>query len=213
MFVRSAVPRAPRRGWRIVGAAVLAGALVTAAFFASTVQGFVYASKGSSGRDVKCVQKALNAWSVSGGRMSALEVDGDFGPKTKERVAAFQDAMRLDEDGIVGYATSRSLAFYASGKCKERLDDMRADEEPLYETGSSGQAVRCVQKAFNGWVEETDNGAKKITVDGLYGLETEAAVKRFQQTKGLKANGVANAETLHELRFYAHSVSCPPYFG
>lgn len=211
MFVRSTISR-PRR--RIAVAAVTAGVLGGAAFFASTtVQGFVYVSKGSSGSDVKCVQKALNTWAAGKNVTPLLDVDGDFGAKTKARVKEYQEVMRLDRDGVVGYSTSRSLAYFASGKCKTRLDEMRPNEPLLYKTGSSGQSVLCLQKAFNGWVDEENKDADPISEDGLFGPETEAAVKYYQQEKKLKITGVAGRETLHDLRYYDRSVACTPYFG
>jgi len=37
------------------------------------------------------------------------------------------------------------------------------------------------------------------TADGIFGPETEAAVKGFQARKALKADGIAGARTLHAL--------------
>jgi uncharacterized protein (TIGR02594 family) len=59
---------------------------------------------GDSGPDVFDLQDMLNAQSLS-----RLEVDGDFGPATKEAVIAFQSSRRLEVDGIVGQETWKAL--------------------------------------------------------------------------------------------------------
>lgn len=59
--------------------------------------------RGSSGDDVRVLQRALNA------RGSSLAVDGDFGPKTEHRVRVWQEFKGLTVDGVVGPRTWASL--------------------------------------------------------------------------------------------------------
>jgi uncharacterized protein (TIGR02594 family) len=61
--------------------------------------------QGSSGAAVKDLQEKLNA----SGAQPPLEVDGDFGPKTKAAVISYQKNHSLDPDGIVGPKTWASL--------------------------------------------------------------------------------------------------------
>lgn len=61
-------------------------------------------AKGDEGDDVILLQRALAARGFSPGAM-----DGDFGPRTHGRVVAFQQAMGLNADGIVGRATWDAL--------------------------------------------------------------------------------------------------------
>lgn len=56
-------------------------------------------SRGDAVREVQCI---INYWVVSG---TPLEVDGLFGPATKEWVKNFQRAMGITADGIVGPIT------------------------------------------------------------------------------------------------------------
>ncbi len=58
---------------------------------------------GMTGICVKEVQTHLNAWGYS------LTVDGDFGPKTKAAVVAFQKRVSLTADGLVGPKTKLKL--------------------------------------------------------------------------------------------------------
>jgi len=60
--------------------------------------------EGSRGPEVAALQRFLKA------REPSLEVDGDFGLKTKAAVRAFQRASRLDVDGVVGPQTLAAMA-------------------------------------------------------------------------------------------------------
>lgn len=60
--------------------------------------------QGSSGNDVKALQRALNAT-----RGSGLTVDGQFGPATHSAVVAYQKSRGLGADGIVGPQTWGAL--------------------------------------------------------------------------------------------------------
>ena len=53
--------------------------------------------------------------------------------------------------------------------------------------GSIGQAVRTLQERLN-----TVDGCGTVAVDGVFGPETETAVKGFQEARGLSVDGVAD---------------------
>lgn len=61
--------------------------------------------QGASGSSVRDLQEKLNA----AGAKPPLEVDGNFGPKTKAAVITYQQQNGLDPDGIVGPKTWASL--------------------------------------------------------------------------------------------------------
>lgn len=62
-----------------------------------------------------------------------------------------------------------------------------------YKRGSSGSAVREIQTKLK------NLGFYSYTIDGIYGSRTEAAVKRFQSSRGLTADGLAGPATLKAL--------------
>lgn len=62
-----------------------------------------------------------------------------------------------------------------------------------YRQGSSGEAVRTIQDKLKRW------GYFDGAVDGVYGPQTESAVKGFQRKNGLTPDGVAGAATLKAL--------------
>jgi peptidoglycan hydrolase-like protein with peptidoglycan-binding domain len=104
---------------------------------------------------------------------SDLVVDGVFGPKTNAAVRAFQAEHGLTVDGIVGDQTWPKLIIQVA-------------------QGSTGDAVRAVQSQIHsrsGW----------LAVDGIFGPETDSAVRVFQQITGVGVDGIAGPVTWNTL--------------
>lgn len=99
-----------------------------------------------------------------------VEADGIFGTNTDAALRQFQTDNGLSADGIAGPDT-----FTAMG-----LDELVLLERPI-----RGNLVRKLQEGLG------------IDADGIFGAGTEAAVKRFQEEKGLEVTGKAGPETLH----------------
>ena len=62
----------------------------------------------------------------------------------------------------------------------------------LYKKGSRGEDVKQIQKALAG-------AGLAVIADGIYGQNTEDAVREFQKQNGLKADGVVGPATLAKL--------------
>ncbi len=60
----------------------------------------------------------------------------------------------------------------------------------LSKLGSRGNEVRSVQKKLKSL------GFYSGSIDGIYGVSTQSAVKAFQKSCGLKADGIAGSKTL-----------------
>ena len=90
-----------------------------------------------------------------------LTVDGIFGPQTGAAVRAFQQQKGLAVDGVVGPATWSALIV-------------------TVQQGSQGDAVRGVQEEFQ-FRNLSGDPSKGLTVDGIFGSETDDAVRGFQQ--------------------------------
>lgn len=66
----------------------------------------------------------------------------------------------------------------------------------LYKVGSSGSTVREIQSKLKSW------GYYNGSVDGIYGKQTESAVKYFQRVNGLAIDGQAGDKTLAAMGIY-----------
>lgn len=69
----------------------------------------------------------------------------------------------------------------------------------LYKRGSSGTTVTQIQTRLKSW------GYYSGAVDGIYGSATESAVRYFQRTNGLTADGQAGDQTLAAMGIYEQS--------
>jgi peptidoglycan hydrolase-like protein with peptidoglycan-binding domain len=63
---------------------------------------------------------------------------------------------------------------------------------PTLRLGSKGDDVKYLQGLLN-YHDYT------VTVDGIFGAKTEAAVKKFQKSRGLKVDGIVGQKTWNEL--------------
>ena len=73
--------------------------------------------------------------------------------------------------------------------------------EALSKYGSTGSEVRTIQEKLKRWGYYSGN------VDGIYGSQTVAAVKKFQQKNGLQVDGIAGTQTLNAMGITSSSSS------
>jgi peptidoglycan hydrolase-like protein with peptidoglycan-binding domain len=131
---------------------------------------------GARGQDVERAQTIF----VMTKTLGFDQIDGVFGPVTKNAVTAFQQSEGLSADGVIGDGTWQR---------------MPADPDtPVLRRGSAGGAVSGLQKGllkFGGAGSSTDPGP----VDGDFGPRTEAAVKAYQAQHSLPNDGMVGLRT------------------
>ena len=126
---------------------------------------------GSTGRFVRYLQFLLkiNGYAVG-------NVDGIFGANTRSAVQAFQQANGLEPDGIVGRMT-----WYSLNNLTPQARTLRK--------GSYGAEVKYLQQKL--YSKLYNVGA----IDGIFGSQTEQAVKEFQSENGLITDGIVGRDT------------------
>ncbi|NES64085.1 MAG: peptidoglycan-binding protein [Okeania sp. SIO2D1] len=124
---------------------------------------------GSNGYNVTLVQRLLN----NAGYGSLVE-DGIFGSRTESAVKQFQKDRSLIVDGIVGSQTWKALL------------------PPTLSRGSRGNDVERLQMTLN-------EMGYSLVGDGIFGSNTEAAVKEFQKNSRLEVDGIVGPLTWYAL--------------
>ena len=89
--------------------------------------------------------------------------------------------------------------------CKRQADAGGSLVAVLSQLGSRGQEVRNIQKKLK------ELGFYSGSVDGIYGSQTRTAVKAFQRSVGLTADGIAGKKTLLYLGLGSASSSSSGY--
>ena len=161
--------------------------------------------QGSSGPAVFTLQRQLNRIAKDYPFLGKLNVDGVFGAQMASTVRAFQKQFNLTADGVVGRQTWYKISYiYVSVK---DLAELTSEGETAGGTlpdgswggtvlrqGSRGSAVERVQFWLN-TIAQYDDNIPTLTVDGILGTGTTAAVRAFQRRHGLTVDGVVGKTT------------------
>ncbi|AMM44867.1 L-alanoyl-D-glutamate peptidase [Bacillus phage SP-15] len=140
-----------------------------------------YGSKGSA---VKTLQSNLKTLGYNIGKSG---VDGIYGNDTVTAVKKFQKDKKLAVDGIAGSATLAAIKKAIDAKKPSTPASSGSAIVPypghVIKYGSKGKDVERIQRAV------------KVNPDGIYGRDTEAAVKAYQKRHGLTADGIVGLKT------------------
>nr|DAE37680.1 MAG TPA: PlyB like endolysin [Bacteriophage sp.] len=100
---------------------------------------------------------------------------------------------------IIGYGHPRYDAETATKAIVKEVKTVKI-EMPVLRKGSSGNAVKTLQRLLRQLEYVNADGKALITVDGSFGSNTEAAVKRSQKNRGVKnPDGIVGAWTWNKL--------------
>ena len=153
--------------------------------------GYIILKRGSSGSEVRALQEAM----IELGFLKGT-ADGNFGAGTESAVIAFQKMNNYPDTGLMD---ANIQAFLYSGKPKNaegketKIKTLSPAAGVTMNQGNTGEAVGKLQQKLK------DLGYYTGAVNCQYDAATKAAVKSFQKANGLKADGIAGAETQHAL--------------
>ncbi|MBW4470177.1 MAG: peptidoglycan-binding protein [Stenomitos rutilans HA7619-LM2] len=111
---------------------------------------------------------------------------GVYSTLTESAVRRFQASRGLAVDGVAGPATQRALRgqpYAVSGSNYRPISYSGG-----LRRGSTGADVRAIQQQLR-------NLGYDITVDGVFGSATDRAVRSFQASNGLSADGIVGSAT------------------
>lgn len=153
--------------------------------------------QGSRGQAVTALQNKLKQAGLYTNR-----VDGIYGPHTVQAVRKFQQQHKLQVDGIAGPQTLTALnRLKTDNPPKTEQPPQQTPSKPAPENnatpvlrfGARGAAVTDLQ------VKLKAAGVFPYTVDGVFGLQTQSAVRNFQLQHGLIVDGIVGTQTWGKL--------------
>ena len=179
--------------------------------------------RGSIGEDVRTLQRQLNRVSRNYPSIRPeLALDGYFGANTEQTVKKFQTTFNLDVDGVVGKATWYKVK--AIFNAVKRIADIQSEGLTLSEVdrifrellrlGDTGIDVQNLQY-YLAVVAYFDNSIPAPVENGVFDPQTEAAVRAFQASEGLREDGIVGRDTWGALirRYDALLASLPDLLG
>lgn len=155
------------------------------------------------------------AWnSLVGGVSGSYHLYGQAADIQVEGVAPAQVAKFAEEIGILGIGlyetdkdghfvhidtrTAKSYWYGQAGQKRESFGGKTTKGDYTMEfknlkKGSRGEQVKALQILLNG------RGYSCGSIDGNFGLKTDAALRKYQKAKGLTADGIAGKKTMAKL--------------
>lgn len=143
-------------------------------YISRNVENYQTIRLNSNGNFVYILQYLLNQYGYN------IATDGKFGVKTQNAVIDFQRNNGLTSDGIVGRNTWNALLNLNPSS-------------NILKRGSKNSAVLFLQKLLLSYLYPI------TSLDGIFGAETERAVKAFQTENGLVADGIVGKNTWQAL--------------
>ena len=158
---------------------------------------------GSTGPNVVVIQSSLNRISQNYPAIPKIPtVDGVFGSRTEAAVRKFQEVFGLNPDGVVGPATWYQLVRLYTAVTA--LSELRSQGQQFYaiewsppnglQVGDTGNKVRFLQYML-AILSEFIPEIPPVTVDGIYGSATRAAVLAAQRRFQLPETGTVGQQT------------------
>ena len=154
--------------------------------------------KGDTGTSVERLQFWLEQLAEFDKDLLSVSVDGIFGTATENAVKAFQRKYGLTVDGVVGPATWEAIADQYNSLENDIQQNTNGYPGTPVKQGDTGDSVRTIQFYLR-IASSNYSSIPSVTVDGIFGSATTAAVKAFQKEFGLTQDGIVGKATWQKM--------------
>ncbi len=152
-----------------------------------------FLQRGDIGSDVAALQQRLSRLGYY-----RFSIDRRYGSGTETAVRQFQRDFGLPVTGVADSRTLMALGLTNDGNFNPGIAISPFDTNPLttdsnstnLRVGNRGQRVRQLQEILS------RRGYNPGRIDGIFGNRTRDAIISFQLSQGLRANGIADRQTL-----------------
>ena len=147
--------------------------------------------EGDRGPAVTELQRRLG----SRGLFPASSVNGVYGPLTTQAVRQFQRIRRLEVTGVADLETLNLLGVDLSALPVGLTHPVHGSiSRDRVTSSSSREDVRVLQRVLRTF-------GFNLTADGVYGIQTQQAIRTYQRTADLPVDGIADRATLLNMGF------------
>ena len=156
---------------------------------------------GATGQDVRTVQYYLAVISKFYDSVPAVAINGTFDDATLAAVNAFQTQAGIPVDGIVGEQTWNAIldAYYGILASIDNLSQpVQLFPGVLLAQGSRGEYVSVLQEYLS-YIADTFPEIPKLPVTGIFGSQTDNAVRAYQELVGLPVDGRVGLSTWNSI--------------
>lgn len=152
---------------------------------------------------VQAVQYFLNVLSAYYNTIPSIDINGVLDTQTRTAIMEFQKTFNLPMTGIVDEQTWNSMYNQVVG-ILETLPPSAISLPSLlwpgivYRLGSEGPGVYLIQQYLS-YIASVLEGIPPAEPDGIYGPQTEQAVRKFQEYFGIDVTGVVDRYTWNRI--------------
>lgn len=149
---------------------------------------------GDRGAAVRNAQDLLNDFlALSVSDQPLISEDGIFGPNTRDAVESFEDTIGLSINGVLTPSDFAEL--------RDTVEELESvTESSNVELGDDGRLVETWQVQLNDWSRLADVELLPLEADSVYGPNTAAGTRQFEQSAGLQVDGIVEPEDRIALR-------------
>lgn len=160
----------------------------------------VFSRKGSNGRDYYFMHRLTGSVETNIIEYGFLDSKGDDVAQLKAKQLQYAEAI------VRAYCKYIGKTYKAPGNVKEPIEDAVDNVLPdgiIKPSLTYNAEVRVIQIYLNYFLK-----GNPLEVDGYYGPQTEAAIKKFQKARGISADGIYGPNTKRELQqYYAETIA------